>query len=105
MELPRGLLGCLRSDEPEHHWQFEIGSDLTVTIPSNGKYSLIVYNNTSFSTGTYSFEAIQNVNPTTTLTLSQTWVTEYDRQSRRRGHLYLHRHARPVGSTSRRFSL
>ena len=48
-----------------------IGGDLTATLPSSGTYSLVVYNSTSFSSGTYSFEAIQNVNPTVSFTLGQ----------------------------------
>ena len=46
-----------------------IGGDLTATLPINGTYTLAVYNNTSYATATYSFEAFQNVNPTTGLTL------------------------------------
>ncbi len=46
-----------------------IGADLTATLSTNGTYTLAVYNNTSYNSATYSFEAIQNVNPTSALTL------------------------------------
>jgi protocatechuate 3,4-dioxygenase beta subunit len=49
-----------------------IGGDLTATLPTNGTYTLVVDNNTSYSTATYSFEAIQNVDPTTSINLGQT---------------------------------
>ncbi len=41
-----------------------IGYDLAAMLPSNGTYSLVVDNTTSYSTGNYSFEAFENVNPT-----------------------------------------
>ena len=43
-----------------------IGEDLAATLPSNGTYSLVVDNSASYSTGTYSFEVFQNVNPIVT---------------------------------------
>ena len=46
-----------------------IGGDLTATLPSTGTYTLAVYNNTSYATATYSFEAFQNADPTSGLTL------------------------------------
>ncbi len=45
------------------------GDDFTTTLPTNGYYTLIVYNNGYYASGTYSFEAFQNVNPTAALTL------------------------------------
>src|SRR5271157_5313779 len=49
-----------------------IGGDLTATLPTSGTYTLVVDNNTSYSTATYSFVAIQNVDPTTSINLGQT---------------------------------
>ena len=39
------------------------GAGFSATLPTNGNYTLVVDNN-SYSTATYSFEAFQNVNPT-----------------------------------------
>ena len=49
-----------------------IGGDLTATLPSTGNYTLEIYNNSIYSSGTYSFEAIENVDPIAPLTLGKT---------------------------------
>ncbi len=48
-----------------------IGGDLTPTLPAAGTYTLDIYNNASYSSGTYSFEPFENVDPSTTLTLGK----------------------------------
>ncbi|MHB1559851.1 MAG: hypothetical protein ACYC61_20575, partial [Isosphaeraceae bacterium] len=49
------------------NWQ----NDLAATLPTSGTYTLALYNNSSYSTGTYSIEAFQNADPTKPLTLGQ----------------------------------
>ncbi len=45
--------------------------DLGATLPVDGTYTLAVYNNTGYPTASYSFEAFQNADPTTTITPGQ----------------------------------
>ncbi len=43
--------------------------NFSATLPSDGNYTLVVPNNPPYGPSTYSFEAYQNVDPTTTLAL------------------------------------
>ncbi len=50
--------------------EFSYYSDtISVTLPADGNYTLVVSNDSYYGTSSYSFDAFQNVDPITTLTL------------------------------------